>query len=564
MRGAFQFFSRGRRNDTIAVIVGLSAIMMFASPVFAQGNQEPPLPQAAPRWPVNSATGGEQPRPPAEMPAAEAPLEDVTVPSPDINAGQPLPADKALVGPPTDERGFKRAALLRVLQGGDMVLLDPDPNGPPTVTEPLSMADAVAFALRNNYGALAAKAKTEGTRWEFVGGVGQYLPRIDYSYQEGKQNSAPSSYHSVTPAGTFAIVPQSSQPYSTRSITLTQPLVDLSVISDILVRSYNLDAVAADEVGVREKLALDTITSFFRLVQARLSIGFVNNYKSALDRLAQRMRDRVSGGGASGVELDRITGRSVSARSAELQARAEYQAASVEFRRLTGISPIKLALPASLMPYIPSDVEEVLTKALRGNPDYLAAQLRTDAAVASSGKAFSGLIPKVALQVASSQTYNNGGVVNEIPAAVAPSAIYPKTTEKTIMAVFTWTLNGGVDFGQGMANAAYARQASAAATDTRQRLEEGVRVGFNALNAANGQIEALELAVKANTKVVASFEEQYASGGRQLLDLLDAYERLYQSQTELARLLVAEAEAGFALRRQMGELVDAIMSSDKS
>ena len=445
-----------------------------------------------------------------------------------------------------------------------MVLLDPDPSGPPTVTEPLTMTEAVAFALQNNYGAKAATAKTEGTRWEFIGGAGQYLPRIDYSFQQGRQQSAPASYHSVTPDGTFAVVPENTHAYSSRSVTITQPLIDLSIISDILVRSYTLDAVAADELGVREKLALDTITSFYRLVQSRLTIGFVNNYKSALDRLARRMRDRVSGGGASGVELDRITGRSVAARSSELQARAEYQAASVEFRRLTGVSPIKLALPASLLPYIPTNVDDVLTKALRGNPDYLAAELRTDAALANSAKAFSALAPKLSLQLASSQTYNSGGVSQELPAAVTPSAVYPKTTDKTIMAVVTWTLNGGVDIGQGMANAAYKRQASAAATDTRMRLEESVRVGFNALNSANAQIEALELAVQANTKVVTSFEEQYASGSRQLLDLLDAYERLYQSQTELTRLLISEATAGFTVRRQMGELVNAIMSSDEN
>jgi adhesin transport system outer membrane protein len=547
------------------VIAGLATVTLSDCPVFAQNNQEPPPPLANPRPVVDSPSLGktkalEQQRPTESLTTPPEPY--VAVPSPDIHAGQPLPNEN--ISAPADERGIKRAALLRLLQGGDMVLLDPDPNGPPTVTEPLTMTEAVAFALKNNYGAQAAKAKTEGTRWELVGGVGQYLPRIDYAYQTGKQNSAPSSTHTVTADGTFAVVPQSSQPYSTRTLTLTQPVIDLSIISDILARSYTLDAVAADEVGSREKLALDTITSFYRLIQARLSIGFVNNYKSALDRLAQRMRDRVSGGGASGVELDRITGRSVSARSSELQARSEYQAASVEFRRLTGVSPIKLSLPESLMPSIPYNVEEVLTKALQGNPDYLAAQLRTDAAIATSSKAFSAFFPKLSLQVASSQTYNNGGISQEIPAAVAPSAVYPKTTEKTIMAVFTWTLNGGVDFGQGMANAAYTRQASAAATDTRMRLEESVRVGFNALNSANAQIEALGQAVQANTKVVGSFEEQYASGSRQLLDLLDAYERLYQSQTELSRLLISEATAGFVIRRQMGELVPAILSTDEN
>ena len=574
---------RGRGTIAFAVLYAIATIIAITHPVHAQDGQEAPLPPAVPRGTVEGGPPGKAIVPPLRRPVEssepasifDAPITSgapASAPPPsaansqDDMAGKPPPPDAASAttpAAPNEDRGVKRAVLLRQLENGDVVALDPDPDHPPTVTEPLSMAESVSFALANNYGAKAAKAKTEATRWELVGSVGQYMPRIDYEYRTGKQDSSPSSYHYNTGTNTYATVPQSRHPTWRSTVTLRQPLADLGIISDILSRSYSLDAAAADELGTREKLALDTISSFFRLIQSRLSIGFANSYKSALDRLAQRMSDRVSGGGASGVELDRITGRSVSARSAEIEARAEYQAASVEFRRLTGVSPIKLALPASLLPSIPDNVEQVLVKSLRGNPDYLAAQLRTDAALASTGKAFSGLLPKVTLEVGRSVTWDNGGIAKEVSAATTPSDVFPKSTEKYIATVFSWSLNGGVDLGQGMANAAYARQASATATDTRMRLEESVRIGFNALNAANGRVDALGQAVQANAKVVVSFEEQYAAGGRQLLDLLDAYERLYQSQTELARLLISEATAGFLVRRQMGELVDAILSRDK-
>ena len=591
----FHLISTGSRRSAFILLWALvSAPLVVASPLRAQDGPEAPPPSPVPRGAVEGGPPGKTITPPLRRPLDssepasifDAPISEGPTTTPPASATAKSADDKAAAPPSAstakalddktgepspdivttqlpEDRGVKRATLLRQLENGDVVALDPDPDHPPTVTEPLSMAEAVAFALSNNYGAKAAKAKTEATRWELLGSVGQYMPRIDYEYRTGKQDISPSSYHYVTSANTYATVPRSHNPTWTSTVTLRQPLADLGIIADILSRSYSLDAAAADELGTREKLALDTISSFFRLIQSRLSIGFANTYKSALDQLGQRMRDRVAGGGASGVELDRITGRSVSARSAEIEARAEYQAASVEFRRLTGVSPIKLALPASLIPAIPETVEQVLIKSLRGNPDYLAAQLRTDAALATTGKAFSGLLPKVTLEVGRSTTWNSGGIARESAAATVPSELFPKSENKYIATVFTWSLNGGVDFGQTMANAAYARQASAQATDTRMRLEESVRIGFNALNAANGRVEALGQAVEANAKVVTSFEEQYATGSRQLLDVLDAYERLYQSQTELARLLVSEATAGFLVRRQMGELVDAIMTRDK-
>ena len=91
-----------------------------------------------------------------------------------------------------------------------------------------------------------------------------------------------------------------------------------------------------------------------------------------------------------------------------------------------------------------------------------------------------------------------------------------------------------------------------------------MRNGFDAMNSANGRIEAVTQAVEANSKVAVAFEEQYMAGSRQLLDLLDAYERLYQSQLELTALLVAEAQASYLMRREMGELEPAILSPDKS
>ncbi|MBI3446688.1 MAG: TolC family protein [Magnetospirillum sp.] len=558
------------RKSGYLAAAGYLFAAVFAYSVHAQDGSEPPVPPAVPRGEVEGGPRAKSRPAPARRPAEpEIPAAQTTPPPPTADpvaaeASPQTPPPPEKIAPPAEERGIKRANLLRQLEQGEVVALDPDPDNPPSVTEPLTMSEAVAFALQNNFGAQASKAKTEATRWEMISSMGQYLPRLDYEYKTGKQESNPSSYHVATAAGTYAVVPQSRHPTWTSTVTLRQPLADVSIIADILARSYTLDAAAADDVGTREKLALDTISSFFRLVQSRLSISFAKDYKAALDRMGQRMSDRVSGGGASGVELDRINARSVSARSAEIEARAEYQAASVEFRRLTGISPLKLALPTSLLPAIPEKVEQVLAKALRGNPDYLAAQARTDAAIANTGKSFSTLLPRVSLEVGSTTTWNSGGIASEIQAAVSPSELYAVTKEKHIMTVFSWTLNGGVDLAQGMANTAYARQASYAATDVRMRLEESVRVGFNALNAANGRVEALNQAVASNTKVVGSFEEQYANGGRQLLDLLDAYERLYQSQTELARLLVSEATAGFMVRRQMGELVDAIMSRDKN
>jgi len=544
------------------------AVLVFAvaAPLHAQdAASEPLLPLPVPRGDVESAEGPVRARGGLEMPPGLTERVSPAIAAPVVAPPAPESEPKSASAPPPApeglERGVLRANLLKKLGGGDVLNLDPDPINPPTVTEPLNMGEAVAFALKNNFEIKAARAKTQGTRWEFLGSIGQYLPRLEYERQTGSERSSPAAFHIYNEEKQTAgpLVDVNKHHTWTRTYSLKQPLVDMSIVADILNRDQVHDATSADETATRERVALDTITCYLRLIRSRLTIGFASSYKANLDRLGQRMKERVSGGGASGVELDRINARSTSARSAMIEAGAEYQAALVEFRRLTNVTPIKLSLPLRLMPDVPEQVDEVLVRALRMNPEYQAAQLRADAALAATWKQVSVFLPKLSMQMTDSRTFNAGGVTQEDQRNVDPSQVYPYNNDRRLMLVFNWTLNGGVDIGQSLANAAYARQASYQASDTRLRLEESVRTSFSALNAANGLVDSTNRALDANAKVAAAFDEQFLNGNRQLLDLLDAYERLYQSQNELSRLLVSEATASYLVRRQMGELVEAIV-----
>jgi len=548
---------------------------MSSLPLAAAHSQgEPPAPTPATRDAVESGKAVRK----GDVPAAK---------SLDLTTQKATPAEsvvEAPAPPPTPEeekaaraqRGHERSMMLAKLQGTEEVELEADPNNPPSVTEPVRLNEAVAFALQNNYDYQATKAKTAAGRWEYIGGYAQYLPTITYEHKTGSEHSAPGSYQEPAYNGATAsrTVGVNTHHYRSRSTSIHQPLIDPTVIADILARKDSFEAVKSDELGAREKTAYDTIASFMRVTQSRLMIRFAETYKANLDKLAQRMKDRVSGGGAPGVELDRITARSTTAKSAIIEAHSEYQAAITEFRRLTGISPLKLALPESLMPTVPDSIEEVLDRTVKHNPDYLAANQRAEATLSEMRKSFATLLPKFSLEVSDTRTWNAGGVANT-PGSVctlssatlypnnSTACTYPYANTRQVLGTLTWQLNGGTDITNGMSYRERARAASFSATDTRQKLEESARVGYDALNAAVGRIDAVRRASEANTKVAVSFEEQYLAGSRQLLDLLDAYERLYTSQTELTRLLVAESTASYLVRRQMGDLVSAILSSDE-
>lgn len=452
--------------------------------------------------------------------------------------------------------GIARAALLVRMLGGDPLVRLEQSSFPADLAEPIRLDEAVAFALKNNFEIHASGAKTDAAAWDLAGAYAGYLPSLTLTRSNGLETSAPAAYY----VGNNR-VETSSHHRRDSQLSVRQPIVDVSLISDVLLRYRNKDAANAEELGTRERIAMQTISAYFKLVQSRLSMRFAKDYKDQLDKLNGLMGARVEGGGAPKSDLDRIRARSVSAQSAIIETASEFEASLTEFRRLTGVTPLQFQLPASLVPMPPASIDDALGMAMKANPDYLLSRHQVDAQEMESYKSYSRLLPKISFEYTKSRSWNADGAAMGGTTSTT-DAIFPFQNETRAMVVATWSISGGTEVTQGLASAAKAREADFRSRDTRAKLEESVRVSFNALAAARGRVPVLEEAVESNQRVATAFEEQYLNASRPLFDLLDAYERQYMARQELTRVLVAEAQAGHQLRRLMGQLVGGLLETE--
>lgn len=455
------------------------------------------------------------------------------------------------------ERGPQRAALLKSLFNGQNVVPMETPSGQEAeIVEALRLDEAVALALKNNFEIQAAGAKTEAADWDVVGAFASYLPTVTYSQGTGREYSSPADFNDAADNR----VKNNTHRRHDKTLTLSQPIVDPALIAEILIRNKAQTAAEIEEVGTRERIAMQTVAAYLQLVGSRLLIHFAEDYKTKLDKLDEQMKSRVEGGGAAQADLDRVKARSVSAQSAIIESRSAYDAAMDEFRRLTRVVPVQLQLPASLLPTTPETIEEALTRALRYNPDYLLSVKQVEVQRGERDKSLSRLLPKLSFEFTRSRTWNAGGVAEG--KATTGDDFFPYQNERRAMFVTSWALNGGADIAASLSAGAKVRESNFRSLDTRTRVEQLVRTSYNALNAAQGRVPVLEQSVASNTKVVAAFEEQYQNASRPLFDLLDAYERLYAAQIDLTHVILAEAHAGHQLRQQMGELVTALKASE--
>ena len=423
---------------------------------------------------------------------------------------------------------------------------------PSEPSEPLALEDAVELAFQNNKQLQAEIEKHAGARWETAGAKWQYLPSIEFMADNGTERSAPAAFND----NNGNRVMDNTHPRNDLNLTIRQPLIDLGIFMDIKVSQSKEDIALAEKMDVGDGVAMDTTNAFLGIIQAQIGIQLADQYITYLQQLEDTMRVRVDGGAASSSDLDRIRGRTMKAEAALVDAQGEYQTSAMEFHRLTAVEPQLLRMPDHLSPITPATIPEALDKALANNSTYQSALKKVELAQHEHDKTLSSLAPKLSIQYNDSYTYDAGGAAEGNPV----DGLFPTQRTQSLMLLAQWSIYGGNAVAGGLSGASKIREMNFRAMDVRERVEQGIRSAYTAINAARQRRDILAKNVETNARVAQSFDEQFLNGTRSLFDLIDAYEQLYNARLNLVRAIVIGSKSAFELHRLMGDIVPALMA----
>ena len=425
-----------------------------------------------------------------------------------------------------------------------------------TRVENLNLFDAMALALDFSYEVASSSANVTTTEYQDKAALGPLLPRLDLSYNTGKETSNPSS---ITKAPNYDRIPSDTHTRNDKQITLTQTLWNLPAYFERQRQNLLLEASRHRLSDTQESVAYDTLVGFLNLVQLRMTVVLAENYESDMKKLQDYMNKRVQAGGASNADLQRVKGRVINATSALIEAKGAYEEGLISFKRLTGVVPTSLVLPDKLLPVLPRDFASAMAIAVEHN-DVLQAALRDlDSVVQERNAARSKFSPRLDLQYSDVRTYNAGGIAASDP--MPNMTLYPTQEDKRAMFVLSWNLlDGGTDMMQAKALESKRMEYEFRAKDIQRKLEQSLQTNFNALHAVSARIAGVRKEMESNDIVLSAFNEQLFAANRSLLDILDAYQRQYNSRTELMRLMVSESTASLEMLRNMGQLQEGIVS----
>jgi outer membrane protein TolC len=254
------------------------------------------------------------------------------------------------------------------------------------------------------------------------------------------------------------------------------------------------------------------------------------------DEHAKSAERRVQAGTASPLDALRAKTELVRRRSDEVRARADLARAELALGVLLGRrEPVRVTVPPAAEPPPASGPDE----AIAARPEITAVQAQIDAARAQSRSAWARLLP---------QLYANGSIF-------ASDVAYPTGKKEgwRISVELTVPLyDGGYRYGKERQARAALRTAEAASAAQRLAIVQEVADATRDLAVAR---ERLDLAVqqqKLAADAAASAKRSFDAGIASTLDVLDANDRLYQSDVGMADAQARLAQALLALERALG------------
>ncbi|MFC4273436.1 TolC family outer membrane protein [Sneathiella chungangensis] len=327
------------------------------------------------------------------------------------------------------------------------------------------------------------------------------------------------------------------------SLLLVQTLYDGGFRSAEVDRQGNRVDSAAYRVKERaEAIALDAVRAYLDTLRSleivELAKENVEKHRRTLNEIQDRVRAGQSGIGDDQQALARLA----AAEDTLVETMRALDDAEITYLRVVGAQPVNLELPVFQDGVLPDNIDDIVALALENNPDILFASSDIKTSEAEIRATQASYYPTVNLEVGASADNNLDGVEGH---------------NDDFLAMLRLRYNlyrGGID--EGREKEAIARKAETEQRKLRfERLvEEEVRRSWSALARSEARAEVLAAAVVANREVASTYRQEFEIGQRDLLDLLDADNELFNSRTSLVTVEYAVRFAKYRLLATMGTL----------
>ncbi|ASU41306.1 hypothetical protein hmeg3_07585 [Herbaspirillum sp. meg3] len=400
----------------------------------------------------------------------------------------------------------------------------------------LTLDQVLDLALNNSYSYAATAAQADQANYAAKGALGQLGPTLDVRTQKGREYSSPASIRDEN--GNIISADQHKRWDAT--LIGRQPIFAAGSYFDFQKQRAMSRAADQRRDDARESLYYSAIKAYYDVLRTYASLSFSRSYAKRMNDLLDYMRKRVEGGGASKLDYDRVRGRALQAEGTVADNEGALESAMVSLVQLIGRRVQQVQVPERMMPIVPPTSRVALQDVYDSNPGIRAARSDAEAVREELKSARSRFSPTFAVEWTQTKTRGAGGDQT-------------LTTDRRLMLVLTMNLlNGGTDMYYQSQIGAKLVEKSNTAADLERKLKEQIEINYRTLGAVKKRMPLSRDAYSTNAGVADASLEQMFTGGKQLLDVLDAYQQAYQTRMDFAVLLFQQADISYQILRNTG------------
>ncbi len=498
----------------------------------------PSMVQSATRTPVASARSNVPVLPSYRY--GFVPETQLIPPPPERLARREAPEQKDVKQPLVFTPDFSRQILsFSQISGKDIIDLPrlEDQNAPMTVSNAITdantwgLADIVAEGLLVSPTLIQALAEEDAANQRARGGRADWFPTLSLRVING----------SISESSTGA----SSNDYRNHTVRLTQP-----VFNPVL--NKNLDNLRLSEksqqfrtIDSTETVAVELTNATVKLAVTRLTINFADQQETQLINVLRYLEARTQAGATSQADLERARTRVLAAKQTRLDQQAAYKSSLFELERLIEQSPLALRLPSlNDLPPLPRTQIELRDLVRQNSAALQALQLDVDSQQALVAAQKAKLLPTLGVTAERDVQKN---ILAQDTAVVGVSRLF---------GVVTWQASlGGKELYQAKEAEAELFKRKSKLEEEMRRIDTAVESDFSSLQSVTLRLTSSQSEQRAAQAVVDAVQEQLKSGRLgNLLEALDATDRLFSARSRQLQALQEQFTAQANLLKQMGQL----------
>ena len=340
-------------------------------------------------------------------------------------------------------------------------------------------------------------------------------------------------------------------------VSLRQMLFDgMFTSSEVKRTKFEASAEQWLLISTAEDLALSVSQAYLNYLKSQQLVVLSEKIVESHQEIYSQIKERTDSGLGSIADLSQVTGRLARAQSNLISARNNYRDAEAEFISLTNITPDDLVMPVPDADMLPRDNTSGLILAIERHPIIKSARQDINAARAFGDSVKANYYPKLSLELGANTDNDMAGEsgFNRLGPNVGGHR-----NDLTVMLRMRYNLySGGKDVALERGAAYKTVEAKEINFRAHRQVTESFGLAWNAYEMLGLQKQFIQQHVVTSKETQKAYQQQFSLGQRNLLDLLDTENELFQARKDYLDANFDELSARYRLLNVTGQLLESL------